>query len=326
KYTVGQIDNGNGSWLGTRTGRKLWWAHEYRVDAVRVGIVTVSIKWPRSRDEVWKENIPHTHLAQEKSDQNRMVVKGEKISFPVGGTHFHYGADKYIASLANLQRDGILLLELNRLLKPGGYFAYSSLEAYAQDEEDLKIWREMSTLVERMCWKIAAKRNQTVIWVKPLTNECYEERKPSTRPPVCRSDDDPDTAWEVPMEACITPYSDLKHPIYMQLLRLTMFKNDEVTYLFIHQLKVAWGTFAATSDGKSKEYGFIQFNLEESATAAISNLNGSMIEDKQMLLKDEKYTNLMYYNYVAKFIKRSGRLSSQDKKYTNLHMKNLDEE
>ncbi|XP_057957501.1 probable methyltransferase PMT3 [Malania oleifera] len=259
----------------------------------------IPIKWPRSRDEVWKANIPHTHLAHEKSDQNWMVVKGEKIVFPGGGTHFHYGADKYIASLANmlnfsnnilnnegrirtvldvgcgvasfgayllssdiitmslapndvhqnqiqfalergipaylgvlgtkrlpypsrsfelahcsrcridwLQRDGILLLELDRLLRPGGYFAYSSPEAYAQDEEDLRIWREMSDLVGRMCWKIAMKRNQTVIWQKPLTNECYLEREPGTQPPLCRSDDDPDVVWDVPMEACITPYSD----------------------------------------------------------------------------------------------------------------------
>ncbi|KAK1309039.1 putative methyltransferase PMT3 [Acorus calamus] len=258
----------------------------------------IPIKWPKSRDEVWKANIPHTHLAHEKSDQNWMVVKGDKIEFPGGGTHFHYGADKYIALLANmlnftdnnlnnegklrtvfdvgcgvasfggyllssdiiamslapndvhqnqiqfalergipaylgvlgtqrlpypsrsfelahcsrcridwLQRDGILLLELDRLLRPGGYFAYSSPEAYAQDEEDLRIWREMSTLVERMCWKIAAKKNQTVIWVKPLTNDCYMEREPGTQPPLCRSDDDPDAVWGVPMEACITPYS-----------------------------------------------------------------------------------------------------------------------
>jgi hypothetical protein len=51
---------------------------------------------------VWKENIPHTHLASEKSDQNWMVVKGDKIEFPGGGTHFHYGADKYIAAIANV--------------------------------------------------------------------------------------------------------------------------------------------------------------------------------------------------------------------------------
>nr|GEU70094.1 probable methyltransferase PMT3 [Tanacetum cinerariifolium] len=262
----------------------------------------VPIKWPKSRDEVWKANIPHTHLAHEKSDQNWMVVKGEKIIFPGGGTHFHYGADKYIKSLANmlnfpkdifnnegnlrtvldvgcgvasfggyllssdvitmslapndvhqnqiqfalergipaylgvlgtkrlpypsrsfelahcsrcridwLQRDGILLLELDRLLRPGGYFAYSSPEAYAQDEEDLRIWKEMSALVERMCWKIAAKQNQTVIWVKPLTNDCFLERAPGTQPPLCRSNDDPDAVYGVNMEACITPYSDHDH-------------------------------------------------------------------------------------------------------------------
>ncbi|GAB4830541.1 hypothetical protein Ancab_020305 [Ancistrocladus abbreviatus] len=263
----------------------------------------IPVKWPRSRDEVWKANIPHTHLATEKSDQNWMVVRGDKIAFPGGGTHFHYGADKYLRHIGNmlgfpaagrinnagrlrtvldvgcgvasfgayilkydviamslapndvhqnqiqfalergipaylgvlgtkrlpypsrsfefshcsrcridwLQRDGILLLEIDRLLRPGGYFAYSSPEAYAQDEEDLRIWREMSALVERMCWKIAAKRNQTVVWVKPLTNECYMERVPGTLPPMCRSDDDPDAVWGVPMEACIAPYSDHDH-------------------------------------------------------------------------------------------------------------------
>lgn len=62
----------------------------------------IPIKWPKSRDEVWKANIPHTHLAHEKSDQNWMVVKGDKINFPGGGTHFHYGAGKYIASMANV--------------------------------------------------------------------------------------------------------------------------------------------------------------------------------------------------------------------------------
>ncbi|GKC46688.1 probable methyltransferase PMT3 [Tanacetum coccineum] len=62
----------------------------------------VPIKWPKSRDKVWKENIPHTHLAHKKSDQNWMVVKGEKIIFPGGGTYFHYGYDKDIKSLANM--------------------------------------------------------------------------------------------------------------------------------------------------------------------------------------------------------------------------------
>ncbi|XP_020241470.1 probable methyltransferase PMT9 [Asparagus officinalis] len=227
-----------------------------------------------------------------------MVVNGEKINFPGGGTHFHYGADKYIVSIAQmlklpnnklnsggnirnvldvgcgvasfgayllpldiiamslapndvhenqiqfalergipatlgvlgtkrlpypsrsfelahcsrcridwLQRDGILLLELDRVLRPGGYFVYSSPEAYAHDEENRRIWSAMNDLVHRMCWKIASKKNQTVIWIKPLSNGCYSRRDPGTRPPLCSSDDDPDAVWNVPMEACITPYS-----------------------------------------------------------------------------------------------------------------------
>lgn len=77
-------------------------------------MLQVPIKWPQSRDEVWKANIPHTHLAHEKSDQNWMVVKGEKIIFPGGGTHFHYGADKYIAAIANVR------LHMALMVKPVG--------------------------------------------------------------------------------------------------------------------------------------------------------------------------------------------------------------
>ncbi|ONK70734.1 uncharacterized protein A4U43_C04F980 [Asparagus officinalis] len=69
----------------------------------------------------------------------------------------------------------------------------------------------MSALVAKMCWKIAVKKNQTVIWVKPLTNDCYMEREPGTQPPLCRPDDDPDAVWHVPMQACITPYSEQSH-------------------------------------------------------------------------------------------------------------------
>lgn len=110
-----------------------------------------------------------------------------------------------------LQRDGILLMELDRVLRPGGYFAYSSPEAYAPDEKNRRIWGEMSDLVRRMCWKIAAKKNQTVVFVKPLTNGCYMRRARESNPPLCSADEDPDAAWNVPMKACITTYSKRVH-------------------------------------------------------------------------------------------------------------------
>lgn len=62
----------------------------------------VSIRWPKSRDEIWQANVPHSFLATKKSDQNWMVVNEEKVNFPGGGTHFSNGADKYIAHLARV--------------------------------------------------------------------------------------------------------------------------------------------------------------------------------------------------------------------------------
>ncbi|KAM6549719.1 hypothetical protein CsatB_021395 [Cannabis sativa] len=207
----------------------------------------IPIRWPTSRDEVWKANIPHTHLAQEKSDQNWMVVNGDKINFPGGGTHFHNGADKYIVSLARrgipatlgilatkrlpypsrsfelahcsrcridwLQRGGILLLELDRLLRPGGYFVYSSPEAYAMDPENRRIWNAMYDLLKKMCWRVVTKKEQSVIWAKPLSNSCYSKRDPGTYPPLCGTDDDPDVTWNVSMKPCISRYSSKMHKV-----------------------------------------------------------------------------------------------------------------
>lgn len=114
-----------------------------------------------------------------------------------------------------LQRDGILLLELDRLLRPGGYFVYSSPEAYAQDEKHQRIWNSMSDFVKKMCWRIASKKNQTVIWVKPLSNGCFFRRDPEMQPSLCGSDDDPDAVWNVPMKACISPYSKSKSRLFI---------------------------------------------------------------------------------------------------------------
>lgn len=69
---------------------------------------------------------------------------------------------------------------------------------------------------------------------------------------------------------------------------------------------------AITQDGKSKGYGFVQFDSAESSNAAIDSLNGTVFDDKPM--------------YVGNFIKRSDRASSgPDVRYTNLYMKNLDQ-
>ncbi|MED6162124.1 hypothetical protein PIB30_067403 [Stylosanthes scabra] len=84
----------------------------------------------------------------------------------------------------------------------------------------------------------------------------------------------------------------------------------------LHDLFQKYGNILSSKvvmseDGKSKGYGFVQFESEESANAAIEKLNGITVKDKQI--------------YVGNFMKKSERiLPDPEAKYTNLYIKNLD--
>ncbi|XVE96547.1 hypothetical protein REPUB_Repub02eG0232000 [Reevesia pubescens] len=94
--------------------------------------------------------------------------------------------------------------------------------------------------------------------------------------------------------------------------------SDSIDNVGLHELFCKFGNVisckvATFEDGKTKGYGFVQFEFEESANAAIEKLNDTTIGDKQI--------------YVGKFMKKSARvLPNPDVKYTNLYIKNLDPE
>nr|GEU45745.1 probable methyltransferase PMT11 [Tanacetum cinerariifolium] len=60
------------------------------------------IPWPRSRDEVWYNNVPHAKLAEYKGGQNWIVVYKDKFRFPGGGTQFIHGADQYLDQISKM--------------------------------------------------------------------------------------------------------------------------------------------------------------------------------------------------------------------------------
>ncbi|KAL5714582.1 hypothetical protein ACHQM5_016523 [Ranunculus cassubicifolius] len=103
---------------------------------------------------------------------------------------------------------GKLLLELNRVLRPGGYFVWSATPVYQTLPEDVEIWQAMSVLMKKMCWELVTIKNDTVnqvgaaIYRKPVSNECYEQRA-ENEPPLCKDSDDPNAAWNVPLQACM---------------------------------------------------------------------------------------------------------------------------
>ncbi|KAI3847032.1 hypothetical protein MKX03_018211 [Papaver bracteatum] len=60
------------------------------------------IPWPKSRDEVWFVNVPHTRLVKDKGGQNWITRVKDKFVFPGGGTQFIHDADEYLNQISKM--------------------------------------------------------------------------------------------------------------------------------------------------------------------------------------------------------------------------------
>ncbi|KAL8141256.1 hypothetical protein V2J09_007277 [Rumex salicifolius] len=100
--------------------------------------------------------------------------------------------------------DGILLLEVDRMLRAGGYFAWAAQPVYKHEENLQEQWKEMENLTSSICWQLVKKEGYIAIWQKPLNNSCYINRENGAQPPLCDPKDDPDSVWYVKLKPCIT--------------------------------------------------------------------------------------------------------------------------
>ncbi|XP_052728859.1 probable methyltransferase PMT12 isoform X2 [Vigna angularis] len=249
------------------------------------------IPWPRSRDEVWFNNVPHTRLVEDKGGQNWISRDKDKFKFPGGGTQFIHGANEYLDHISKIipeitfgrhirvvldvgcgvasfgayllsrnvvtmsvapkdvhenqiqfalergvpamaaafatrrllypsqafdmihcsrcrvnwtRDDGILLLEVNRMLRAGGYFVWAAQPVYKHEEVLEEQWEEMLNLTTRLCWNFLKKDGYIAVWQKPAENSCYTNREAGSKPPLCDPTDDPDSLWYVDLKACIS--------------------------------------------------------------------------------------------------------------------------
>ncbi|XP_049410272.1 probable methyltransferase PMT22 [Solanum stenotomum] len=256
------------------------------------------LPWPKSRDMIWYDNVPHPKLVEYKKDQNWVKKSGDYFVFPGGGTQFRDGVNHYIefieetfptiqwgksirvlldvgcgvASFGGYLLDknvitmsfapkdeheaqiqfalergipatlsviatkklafpdnvydmihcarcrvhwhadgGKPLMELNRILRPGGYFIWSATPVYKKDEGHKNVWKVMVNLTEAMCWKMVARtffkrgRVGLVIYQKSDSSSCYENRKENI-PPMCdQKKNRLNSSWYTPLDSCLLP-------------------------------------------------------------------------------------------------------------------------
>ncbi|MBA0873213.1 hypothetical protein Goshw_029317 [Gossypium schwendimanii] len=100
------------------------------------------------------------------------------------------------------------LLELNRILRPGGFFVWSATPVYRNDERDRYVWKSMVALTQSICWKVVAKRDNfdsteigLVIYQKPSSYSCYAHDR-TKRPPLCDRKTKKEVSWYKPLRHC----------------------------------------------------------------------------------------------------------------------------
>ncbi|KAJ9178418.1 hypothetical protein P3X46_010303 [Hevea brasiliensis] len=110
--------------------------------------------------------------------------------------------------------DGLYLIEIDRVLRPGGYWVLSGppiswkvrskkWETQPQDME--KEQNRLEDVARRLCWKKVTERGHIAVWRKPTNHlNCIKMSRTWKSPRFCINSD-PDAGWYKKMEPCITP-------------------------------------------------------------------------------------------------------------------------
>ncbi|XP_078180001.1 S-adenosyl-L-methionine-dependent methyltransferases superfamily protein [Carex rostrata] len=144
-----------------------------------------------------------TDLAQVVLERGMPAILGSlgsrRLPFPSGVFDAIHCGDCNIAWHHN---GGKLLLEMNRVLRPGGYFITSTKHGDIETEEG------MSKLLASISWIILAHNTNDEsemgirVYQRPASNDIYELRT-SKNPPFCKEDEKPDLAWYTPIPTCL---------------------------------------------------------------------------------------------------------------------------
>uniref|UniRef100_A0ACD5ZLM9 Uncharacterized protein n=1 Tax=Avena sativa TaxID=4498 RepID=A0ACD5ZLM9_AVESA len=102
------------------------------------------------------------------------------------------------------KNDGVFLVEVDRLLRPGGYFVWTSnlnTHRALRDKENKKKWTTIRDLANNLCWEMLSQQDETIVWKKTNKRDCYSSRK--SEPVLCGKGHDPESPYYQPLNPCI---------------------------------------------------------------------------------------------------------------------------
>ncbi|XP_033128882.1 probable methyltransferase PMT5 [Brassica rapa] len=102
-------------------------------------------------------------------------------------------------------KDAMLLLEVDRVLKPGGYFVLTSPTNKAQgnlpDTKKTSISTRVNELSKKICWSLTAQQDESFLWQKTADSNCYSSRSQDSIP-LCKDGDN--VPYYHPLVPCIS--------------------------------------------------------------------------------------------------------------------------
>ncbi|KAG9451283.1 hypothetical protein H6P81_011248 [Aristolochia fimbriata] len=115
--------------------------------------------------------------------------------------------------------DGMYMMEVDRVLRPGGYWILSgppinwknNYAAWQRPKEELQEeQRKIEDIAKFLCWEKVSEKNEMAIWRKRVNANSCPGRKDS-EVTFCESED-ADNVWYKKMTSCVTPYPKVNGP------------------------------------------------------------------------------------------------------------------
>ncbi|KAF5757783.1 putative S-adenosyl-L-methionine-dependent methyltransferase [Helianthus annuus] len=97
------------------------------------------------------------------------------------------------------KKDGMFLIEADRILKPGGYFV---LHGSSLSTKQGSMAKPIEELTQKICWTFIAQQEETFIWQKTIDPQCYSSGKQGVIAP-CREGHDDIQSYYQPLASCI---------------------------------------------------------------------------------------------------------------------------